>query len=342
VNVPRDRLKAVLDALTSLGWRDVAGAAVAVADALPDASRSGDPAAAVGRALPADWLAVHSTTRADAGSALCRVLTGEIAAAAGDSPGRTRPQVDLVVVTALGLEHGAVRAHLSGAGTVTSTAGTVYTVGRLGGAGPHAALVETGQGNAAAAAETERALALFTPRAVLFVGVAGGLKDNPLGTVVAAEHIYDYSHIAEDPDGLRGRVKTHAGAYRAVQAARAAARDGTWTSRRVEPAAGWPDPGAPGAVVKPIAAGPRLVRDSAGDTARWLDANCNDAAAVEMEGWGFLQAAYAHPGSPALVVRAISDRLGDKTADQDARWQPAAAANAAAFAADVALRLLDG
>ncbi|HVE95070.1 MAG TPA: hypothetical protein VNB24_09130 [Acidimicrobiales bacterium] len=341
MNLPRDRLKAVLDAFASLGWRDVAGAALAVADSLPAAGSSGDPAALVGRALPPDWLAVHSTTRGDAGTILSRVLAGQIAAAAGDPPTGT-PPVDLVVVTALGLEHNAVQAHLSGASTITATAGTVYTVGQLGGSGPHAALVETGQGNAAAAAETERALVLFSPRAVMFVGVAGGLKDNPLGTVVAAELIYDYSHIAEDPDGLRGRVKTHVGAYRAVQAARASARDGTWTARRVEPAAGWPDTAAPGAVVKPIAAGPRLVRDCKGDTARWLEANCNDAAAVEMEGWGFLQAAYAHPGSQALVVRAISDRLGDKTADQDARWQPAAAANAAAFAVDVALRLLDG
>lgn len=343
MTVPRERLAAVLDALTALGHRNTAGAASAVAAALPAAAASRDPAAAIGRALPADWLAVHRTNRGDAGTALAQVLAPELAAAAAsagqpEEPGP--PAAELVVVTALGLEHQAVQAHVTDASEITSAIGTVYTLGDLGTNGPRVALLQTGQGNAPAAVETERALALFAPRAVMFVGVAGGLKNNPLGTVVAADDVYDYSHVAEDPDRDRSRIKTLRASHRAVQAAQASARGGGWLSRRVEPATGWPDTAEPSAVVKPIAAGPRLVRVSDGPTAQWIADHANDAAAIEMEGWGFLQAAYAHPGCDALVVRGLSDRLGDKNAVQDDRWQPAAAANAAAFAVDVALRLL--
>lgn len=346
MTTPRERLVAVLDAFTALGYRNAAGAAQAVAAALPLAAQSDDAAASIGRVLPADWLAVHSITRGNAGAALARALEREFDRMPDDdissSPEQQKeaPVVDLVFVTALGLEHQAVRAHLARPHETHSARGTVYTHGTLGAHGPGAAVLQTGQGNAAAAAETERALALFSPRAVMFVGVAGGLKSNPLGTVIAAEHVYDYGHAAEDADRDRGRIKTHPSSYRAVQAAQASARSAEWMARRVEPPGGWPDEVDPTALVKPIAAGSRLVRVSDGHTAQWIADLCNDAAAVEMEGWGFLQAAYAHPGIDAIVIRGLSDRLGDKGSEHDDRWQPAAAANAAAFAVDVALRLL--
>lgn len=346
MTIPRERLVAVLDAFTALGYRNVASAAQDVAAALPAAAESADAATSIGRVLPLDWLAVHSTTRGEAGAALARVLERELDRTSADDISSSQPRdsespvADLVVVTALGLEHQAVRAHLTRPHEMTSARGTVYTRGTLGPHGPVAAVLQTGQGNAAAAAETERAISLFSPQAVMFVGVAGGLKNYPLGTVVAAEHVYDYGHAAEDADRDRGRVKTHPSSYRAVQAAQASARDGQWRARRVEPPAGWPDAVDPMAQVKPIAAGSRLVRVSDGPTAQWIADLCNDAAALEMEGWGFLQAAYAHPGTDAIVIRGLSDRLGDKSSQQDDRWQPAAAANAAAFAVDVALRLL--
>lgn len=339
----RDRLRAVLDAFGSFGWHDTAGAAERVAAALPGAA-PGDAASVLAAVLPADWLVQNRTTRAEAGRRLAGALPPDAGEpdAEGQEAASVGSGVDLVVVTALGLEHAAVQAHLAAVRPETGPLGTVYTLGRLGSAdGPIAAVVQTGQGNAVAAAETERALARYLPRAVLFVGVAGGIKpDVPLGTVVAADHVYDYGNLAEDPDGLKGRIKSSQGSYRAVQAAQAAVREGDWAALRREPPSGWPAREPPAAVVKAVAAGQRLVRDRDGETATWLTKYCNDAAAVEMEGWGFLQAAYARPGIDALVVRGISDRLGDKSAEQDADWQPAAAANAAAFAVDVARRLL--
>ena len=57
----------------------------------------------------------------------------------------------------------------------------------------------------------------------------------------------------------------------------------------------------------------------------------NDAAAVEMEGWGAMKAAQLE-NTPAIVVRGISDRCNGKDPIEDAAFQPIAAAHAAAMA----------
>jgi len=93
------------------------------------------------------------------------------------------------------------------------------------------------------------------------------------------------------------------------------------------------DPGKPSAaVVKPIAAGGKVVAGDLSATTELLRRSCSDAVAVEMEGFGFLRGAYVDPAVDALVVRGVSDLLGGKHHAQDQHWQPAAARHAAAFA----------
>jgi nucleoside phosphorylase len=180
----------------------------------------------------------------------------------------------------------------------------------------------------------ERAVSVFHPEIVLFIGVAGGRKDVGLGDVVIADEIYDYESGKDTADGFGPRIKTKAPAYRLVERAKSLARDNAW-QHRIKPAA--PE-NAPKAIVKPIAAGSKVIADENADTAQYLARHCGDAAAVEMEGYGFLHGAYINTGIEALVVRGISDLLSDKTEAADHHWQPVAAAHAAAFAFELVAR----
>lgn len=236
-----------------------------------------------------------------------------------------------VVLTALEVEYTAVREHLSDPLDEHEVRGTLYQRGTF--LGPRGAwtvaLAQTGAGNTTAGVALERAITAFSPRVVLFVGVAGARKDDvAFGDVVAANAIYDYES-GKDTDGdYLPRIKTHSPSHLLVQRAQAVARDRKW-QRRIQPAC--PDP-PPGAVVGPVAAGAKVVAGRRSRTAQHLDRYCEDAVAVEMEGYGFLHGAYVNADVDALVIRGISDRLTGKTPTTDRHRQRRAAAHAAAFA----------
>ncbi|WP_439384544.1 phosphorylase family protein [Amycolatopsis lexingtonensis] len=232
----------------------------------------------------------------------------------------------VVICTALDVEYRAVREHVRGPFTEREERGALYDVGAF---GPWTvALAQTGAGNTQAGVELERAISVFRPRVVLFVGVAGGRKDVSLGDVVVADHVYDYESGKDTTDGYLPRIKTAAASMPLVRRAQRLARDSAW-QHRIRPAA--PET-VPRAVVKPIAAGGKVVAGTASATARFLERHCGDAAAVEMEAHGFLYGAYVNEGVQALVVRGISDLLSGKTGTADEHWQPVASRHAAAFA----------
>lgn len=254
---------------------------------------------------------------------------------AGDNGGSVR--ADVVVLTALEVEYRAVRAHLEEVRPAGAERGALFEVGTFaeGSAGRRVAIHMTGPGNPGAAAAVERAAALFAPRALLFVGVAGGRKDVALGDVVAADAVYDYETGKDTEQGFLPRQKTHQSAYGLVQLARIVTAGDAW-QRRIRPADGSP---LPRAHVKPVAAGGRVVAHHGSDTGRRLAAVAGDAVAVDMEGFGFLAGAYLNQHLDALVIRGISDLLGDKGEAHDERWQPVASRHAAAFAFELIGRL---
>jgi len=238
-----------------------------------------------------------------------------------------------VMITTFGTETIAVSEHLDEAPQdrwQQERRGTLYEIGTF--TGDHSAwtvsIVEVGPGNSTAGIELDRAMSAFSPAVIMLVGVAGALKDLRHGDVVAADSVYDYESAKDVEEGLLPRIKTHSPSYRLIQQARMVARHSRW-QQRIKPHT---PQSSPRAVIKPIAAGGKLVADAQSQTANLLRKNCGDAVAVEMEGYGFLRGAYLNPQADVLVVRGISDLLSDKDQDNDDRWQPIAARHAAAFA----------
>jgi len=233
-----------------------------------------------------------------------------------------------VILTALPVEYAAVVAHLSDLQEQTHEQGTVYEMGTFQGEQAwDVAVVEIGVGNVKTAAEAERAMQHFRPRVLLFVGVAGGLKEVRVGDVVIATKVYGYESGKAGSE-FTPRPQVFAGSYRLEQRARAEARRDDWLRRL---GSSVPDP-RPRAHLGAIAAGEKVVASRASEISRFIQDNYGDSLAIEMEGHGLLEAASINERVDALVIRGISDLL-DKKAESDAQGsQQLAAAHASAFA----------
>ena len=243
-----------------------------------------------------------------------------------------------VILTAIESEYLSVRAHLEDLKEQTHPQGTVYETGTFacpGGKPWFVAIAQIGAGNQPAAAETERAASFFKPNVLLFVGVAGGLKDVRLCDVVVADKVYGYE-AGKERDSFEPRPNVGESSYRLVQRARAEARKENWLGRLQRTNGTTPDH-LPKVHVGPIAAGEKVLASSQSAAAvfQFLRKQYGDALAVEMEGRGFLQAAHAHPDSSALIVRGISDLLEGKAEADRAGYQSLAAQHASAFAFEI-------
>ena len=240
-------------------------------------------------------------------------------------------RAEVVALTALDVEYAAVRAHLTNLRREPYK-GTQYEIGRLGASGPSVAIVEIGAGNVGAAIEAERAISRFEPALLLFVGVAGGLKDARIGDVVVGTKAYGYE-TGKDKEMLLPRPDVAIASYSLEQLARAVRRDGRWLARR--PVTRFDPRDSFEAFVGPIAAGEKVVASLQSSTYALIKQNFNDALAVEMEAIGVLRAARANAALDAIVVRGISDLVDDKAASDKEGSQTVASESAAAFAAEM-------
>jgi nucleoside phosphorylase len=246
------------------------------------------------------------------------------------------------VLTALDLEYQAVRAHLTGLRQRSHPAGTLFETGRLP-AGGDLTIAAAGEGNPGAAVLAERAISVFQPRALLFVGIAGALKDDiGLGDVVVATKVYACQSGKEENGGFLARPHSWDAPHELEQLARHINRTRSWVQHLP---AGQPGqvlrPDRPPAVhFKPVAAADGVLNSRAAPLARRLHRFYNDAVAIEMESAGVAQAGHLNHRLPVLTIRGISDRAdgGKRDADQ-AGWQLAAAGHAAAFAVTLAAEL---
>ena len=242
-----------------------------------------------------------------------------------------------VILTALSVECSAVCAHLSDIQEEIHQRGTIYWRGKF--SEPNAVwdvgIVEIGAGNPGAASEAERAIAHFNPDVILFVGVAGGIKDKgvALGDVVASTKVYGYeSGKAEHT--FKPRPESGSSTYSLENRARAEARKGDWLRRLSV----LPEPN-PRVFVAPIAAGEKVIASTKSEIFQLLRSNYGDAVAVEMEGFGFLDAARASQQVSAMVIRGISDLIDNKAKVDKAGYQEIAARHASAFAFEMLAKL---
>ena len=202
-----------------------------------------------------------------------------------------------VILTALPVEYLAVRAHLQALQEEVHAQGTVYERGTFSANGQEWAvgIVEIGAGNVGAALEAERAIAYFKPDVILFVGVAGGIKDVTIGDVVVSTKVYGYES-GKAEQRFKPRPEIGLSAYNLEQRARAEARKGDWLERlAVVPEV------RPRVFVGPIAAGEKVIASTQSEVFQFLRENYGDAIAVEMEGLGFLEAARANQRVSAIT-----------------------------------------
>ncbi|NES23214.1 MAG: tetratricopeptide repeat protein, partial [Symploca sp. SIO3E6] len=237
-----------------------------------------------------------------------------------------------VILTALPVEYQAVRNRLIELEEKVHPLGTVYQQGKFVAKGQEwkVGIAEVGAGNAEAAAEVERAIAYFQPNIILFVGIAGGIKDVAIGDVVVATEVYKYeSGKVTGQEGFFTRPKAGKSAYSLVQRAKFEAKQEKWLQQSK-------------VFVAPIVAGEKVIASRKSAIFQFLKESYNDAIAVEMEGFGFLSAAFAHPNIPAVVIRGISDLIEGKNDDsvepEDIR-QEKASQHASAFAFEMLAKL---
>ena len=216
-----------------------------------------------------------------------------------------------VIVTALRVEYLAVRTHLMDLKPERNPQGKSYERGKFAANATswEVGIVEVGAGNADAGVETERAILYFQPDILFFVGIAGGIKDVAIGDVVAATKVYHYES-GKVEDQFFTRPASVQSNYALVEIAREVERKKEWLKGLANSPAEQPH-----VFLAPIASGEKVIASRQSEVFQLLRTSYNDAIAVEMEGFGFLSAAFAYPKIQAIVIRGISDLVEGKNDD---------------------------
>lgn len=175
----------------------------------------------------------------------------------------------------------------------------------------------TDQGNAASAAATDGAIHFFSPHVALFVGVAGGFSERGIshGDLIVATEIHLHQSGAAEQE-VRARPRSLPGDHGLCDEAALITYEDGWAAA---------DEGSrpPRVHAGHVVSGEVLLRSMNSETYRFIRQTYNHAIAVEMEGYGFLQAAHQNRVR-ALVIRGVSDLLDDKNLASDEEWQPLA------------------
>ena len=251
----------------------------------------------------------------------------------------TQYPLKAVILTALPDEFKSVRKFVQHPHQVRHPLGNVYEQGTFAANGQEwqVGIVQTGAGDSKSALQTERAISHFEPDVVLFVGVAGGLKDVEIGDVVASTKVYGYESGKAEQE-FKPRPEFGLSGFSFIEEAKAEERSANpaWLNR-----SGSLSQPAPQLKVGPIAVGEKVVASKESDVYKFLRQNYSDAIAVEMEGYGFLEAVNSRGRPlPAIVIRGISDLIDNKNDDIHQEPESIRQQKAARHASALAFQLL--
>jgi len=199
-------------------------------------------------------------------------------------------------------------------------------------------VVETGVGNSNSSQETEHAINYFDPKVALFCGIAGGIKDVQIGDVVAGRNVYTYEYQKITESHGRTKIETrpcgYPSDYRLIELAKSESSKNDWAKRLNNIALEF----KPKIKYDTIVSGEKLLGATKTELYEYLRDNYNQGIAVEMEGFGFLQAAHKNQ-KPAMVIRGISDLLDGKSKSDALGSQELASSTASAFAFEILAKL---
>ncbi|MGW9396392.1 5'-methylthioadenosine/S-adenosylhomocysteine nucleosidase family protein [Streptomyces sp. NPDC055642] len=248
----------------------------------------------------------------------------------------------MAVLTALPVEFRALSHLLLDRSTLVHPQGTSLVKGRLPGLGGTVAVACIGAGNLTSAAIAERIRQWLRPQALLFVGVAGGLKPEArLGDVVVSTKVYHLHPGKETPEGFHARPVPGAVSHRLEQAAGIALCSESWLKWVPDDVrATWQEDG-PHVHFQPIIAGEVVLNSAVTPLRDQITFHYGDALAIEMESAGVARVADLSEDLRILTLRSISDHADADKGEADASGsQHRASAHAAAAAAALACELL--
>jgi nucleoside phosphorylase/adenine/guanine phosphoribosyltransferase-like PRPP-binding protein len=233
----------------------------------------------------------------------------------------------VLIATALDVEYRQVKVAL-GMTLLADNSTDDWEVGKLcGKIAWQVVLICTGQQNDRAAVYCERAISYHRPDIVLYIGVAGGLKDVAIGDVVVAEKVYKFI-TGKAADHFLLRPESRHPSYKLIKhAARLSRRLNTHS-------VGTPTASSAGYYVfaGAVVSTDFVVSSTKSREYKNIKKYYNDSLAVDMEGYSFLSAAYSNPETLCVSIRGISDLIDNKTLADQGGSQQLAALNAGKFA----------
>ncbi|GAV43380.1 5'-methylthioadenosine/S-adenosylhomocysteine nucleosidase [Streptomyces acidiscabies] len=229
----------------------------------------------------------------------------------------------VAIITGLPLEYEAVRSLLTGLRERMIGTALSVEVGELPDSAWQVALADASSAHIPATILIKDVVRQLRPDALLFVGIAGGLKDTvEVGDLVIATRIYAFQGGEQTPEGFYARPQSWDSSHRMEQTARSALRDLT------------------GVHFGAVTASDVVLNHEHSSLLDQLKRSYNDALAVEMEGAGVAHVAHLTTGLEMLTVRGISDVADPAKKPGDPRAAQSHAANRAAGAAAAVLRKL--